>query len=269
MEKITDSGYKLPLIEALIPHDCFRSGANKPLLITGKDRDGIKGDYVVKFRSATRMSNEACMRELLASFIAAQMEIKVVPPVIVDISQEFIQLLTEYDCWEYAIKSIGHNFGSKYIKNYSTILPTQNLGSSQLNDAQAIFAFDVMVQNPDRTTEKPNMFTNGAELVIFDHELAFSFTLAILKNPKPWELRSSSFQWINKHVLLDKIKGKQFEFEDFSQKLDQLDSSFWKTAKNLMPCEWLTDQFKEIEQYFIDFCNHKDTFIQELKTLLS
>jgi len=69
MSKITEGNYTLPIIEALSPHESFESGANRPLLITGADVTGKKGDYVVKFRGAARMSNEACMRELLAAFI--------------------------------------------------------------------------------------------------------------------------------------------------------------------------------------------------------
>ena len=64
MSKITEENYTLLIIEALSPHESFESGANKPLLITGADINARKGDYVVKFRGATRMSNEACMREL-------------------------------------------------------------------------------------------------------------------------------------------------------------------------------------------------------------
>ncbi len=104
MTKITDPQYNLPIIEALSPHKLFETGANKPLLITGVDTNGSKGDYVVKFRSAERMSYEASMRELLAAFIAMQMEITIVKPVIVNISQNFVDLLQGDIAWQYAIQ---------------------------------------------------------------------------------------------------------------------------------------------------------------------
>lgn len=93
MSKITENGYILPLIEALGPLDSFETGANKPLLIRGVDNNGNKGDYVVKFRRAERMSAEASMRELLAAFIAKQMQIPVINPAIVNVSRAFINLL--------------------------------------------------------------------------------------------------------------------------------------------------------------------------------
>jgi len=69
MLKITDPQFTLPIIEALSPHVVFSTGANKPLLLTGVSEDGIKGDYVIKFKGAERMYSEANMRELLACLI--------------------------------------------------------------------------------------------------------------------------------------------------------------------------------------------------------
>lgn len=100
--KITDPGYFLPVIEALAPHETFHTGANKPLLITGIDGNGNKDDYVVKLRAAERMSNEACMRELLALFIAFQFDIHTVNPVIANISNPFVDLLAGNNAWKYA-----------------------------------------------------------------------------------------------------------------------------------------------------------------------
>src|SRR5262245_17930548 len=127
--KITDPGYLLQVIEALSPHETFDTGANKPLLITGMNGNGVKDDYVVKFRAAERMSNEACMRELLGLFVAAQMKIKSVEPAIINISQSFIDLLIGNSAWQYASKSIGYNFGSKYCKDYKTLVTGQPLNN--------------------------------------------------------------------------------------------------------------------------------------------
>ena len=132
MPIITSVGYTVPIIEALSPLELFDTGANKPLLIRGVDNDGNKGDYVVKCRGAERMSPEACMRELLATFIAGQMNIPVVNPVIVNISQGFLNLLEGNVIWNYASKSLGYNFGSEYIKKFITIVPGQTLNDRQL-----------------------------------------------------------------------------------------------------------------------------------------
>lgn len=268
MTKITDENYLLPVVEAISPHEQFTTGANKPLLVTAVDAGGNKGDYVIKFRGAERMSTEACMREVLAAFIAMQMELTTVKPVIVNISEEFVELLKGSDAWMLGSKSIGFNYGSEYVPGYQTILVNEDLNNHQLPYAQQIFCFDVFIQNPDRTAQKPNMITGGNEIVIFDHELGFGFALDIFRNQTPWHLRDNDLEWINRHCLLPKIKGRRFDFHDFSRRFDNLDEKFWQTAHGLMPQEWQSPQFDTIKQYLTAICEHKESFITELKKLM-
>ncbi|MGB8190842.1 MAG: HipA family kinase [Chitinophagaceae bacterium] len=268
MNKITEVGYVLPVIEALSLHEVFNSGANRPLLITGVDSGGVKEDYVVKLRSAERMSNEACMRELLALFIAAEMDIKSVSPVVINISPQFVDLLVGDNEWQVTSQSIGLNFGSKYIKGPKTILVGENLNSHQLPYAQAIFAFDILIQNADRTVNKPNMLTDGAEIIILDHELAFGFVFDLFKNPTPWQIREKDKEWINKHCLLTSVKGRDFDYQVFCDRLDRLDENFWQRAWNLLPVGWQCDQFRQIKEYFTAICANKTTFILELKKVM-
>jgi hypothetical protein len=270
MVKITDPQFTLSIVEALGPHAVFSTGANMPLLLTGVNEEGIKGDYVVKFKGAERMSPEANMRELLALFIAAEMNILSVQPVLINISQDFVDLLVDNPAWEIARKSAGINFGSVYIKGYKTIVITEELNERQLKYAQELFAFDVFIQNPDRTFKKPNMMTNGHEIIIYDHELAFSFVLDIFQNKQPWLIRDSDLEWINKHCILPKIKAKEFDFQAFSDGLLALTEDFWEKAWFLMPDEWQSlAQFNNIKQYLTAICNNKEAFINHLQQLMS
>ena len=269
MIKITDQNYTLPIVEALGPIKEFDSGANKPLLIIGVDENGTKGDYVVKFRGAERMSNEAFMRELLAAFIAMQMEIPVVNPAIVNISHDFVDLLKGNSAWQYANASIGYNYSSEYLKDYLIMPVNQVLNNHQLNYAQTIFAFDILIQNSDRRVEKPNMLTNGNEIIILDHELAFGFIFDIIKDTNPWIIKQKDLEWIRLHCLLPKIKHKDFGFDEFSKRLNNLDENFWNTAWSLIPENWRFDQFNIIKNHFIAISENRDSFILELKKLMS
>jgi hypothetical protein len=113
------------------------------------------------------------------------------------------------------------------------------------------------------------MITDGNEIVIYDHELAFSFLMDLLPNPSPWKFREADLEWIKVHCLLPKIKHKNYDFEEFIGRFNNLDEDFWTTAKGLIPPEWLTDQFDRIKQHFSAICNNKDAFILELKKLMS
>lgn len=270
MAKITDPNFALTIVEALGPHDIFATGANKPLLLTGVDENGNKGNYVVKFKAAERMSPEANMRELLALFIAAEMDILSVQPVLVNISPEFVDLLVGNPVWEIAAKSTGLNFGSVYIQGYKTIMTTEDLNERQLKDAQALFIFDVFIQNSDRTVTKPNMMTDGREIIIYDHELAFSFVFDIFQNKQPWLIRDIDLEWINQHCILPKIRGKEFDFQAFSERFPALTEGFWESAWSLIPDDWQSlPQFNNIKQYLTAICNNKEPFINHIQQLMS
>lgn len=167
------------------------------------------------------------------------------------------------------LKSIGYNFASKYIKGFKTFVTGQGLNNHELPAAQNIFAFDVLIQNSDRTHNKPNMMTDGQEIIIYDHELAFGFVFDLLKNPAPWELREFDYQWINNHVLLSRIKGKEFDYAAFSKRFDTLDENFWRAAWDLIPRQWRSGQFEQIKSHLSVICKHKEAFITELKKLMS
>jgi len=53
------------------------------------------------------MSEEASMRELLAAFIAMEMDIPVVEPAIIQIDHPFLELLKGDEAWSVASKSLG------------------------------------------------------------------------------------------------------------------------------------------------------------------
>ena len=188
--KITKPEYRLPEIFAQAFHDSFMTSANKPLLITGIDKaSGEKLDYVVKLKAAERMSNEASMRELLPCLISLELELPVVEPAIIEISQQFVETLKGNYSWQPASKSLGFNFGSLNLRDHKTLIINQPLIHRQLIHAQNAFAFDMFIQNSDRTINKPNVLTSGNDLVILDHEIAFGFIFAPFLTSKIWEIR--------------------------------------------------------------------------------
>ncbi len=271
MSKITETDFYLPEVYPVIYHQNFTNSANKPLLITGIEKqNGSKDDFVVKLRSAERMSNEAFMRELLGAFIALELDIAVVKPAIIDVGEEFLELLKGRDCWIVAGKSIGYNYGSQYIKGYNTLILNQSLNDKLLPFAQNIFVFDLLIQNMDRTESKPNMLANGEEIVILDHEIAFGFVFDLFLKGNPGEFKDSDYHWINNHCLLSLIRGKPFDFENFSVKLNRLDDSFWKKAWELTPDDWKNkNQFDKIRDFISTVRDNRNVFIQELKKIMS
>lgn len=209
------------------------------------------------------------MRELLACFISMEFNLPVIQPAIIEITPEFVDTLKGNDSWQPANKSLGYNFGSLNLTDHKTLIINQPLNNHQLIHAQNAFVFDIFIQNSDRTTNKPNILTNGNDLVILDHEIAFGFIFAPFLTSKIWEMREENKEWIRNHCLLPLIKGKDYNFDAFSEKMDYLNEAFWVKAAQLIPSEWLTEQFDLIKNTLINIIEEKEKFIVELKKIMS
>ena len=270
MPSIKEQTYQLPQIFALGYQETFSSGANAPILVSGIDIiTNIKGDYVIKLKAGETMKDpSANLKELLAAFIAMELNIPVAMPVVVNVSNDFIETITNNTSKHQAQKSIGLNYGSVYLKDgYTTLLPHAVLETNLIPYAHAIFCFDMLIQNIDRTKEKPNMLTNGKEIVAIDHEKGFSFIYTIFSPINIWEMNDNNKLWIRNHILQGLIKGKIYNFEEFVDNCTKLDDAFWDKALQLTPKNWITEHFDTIKERIKSFISYRNEFIKELKII--
>lgn len=56
-------------------------------------------------------------------------------------------------------KSVGFNFGSSFVPNISSWPVDKHVPAVMRDDAARIFAFDALIQNPDRQFVNPNLGT--------------------------------------------------------------------------------------------------------------
>ena len=270
MTSIKEQAYSIPRIYATGYQKTFSSGANAPSLVSGMDMDTqIKGEFVVKLKAGETMNNPtANLKELLAAFIAMELNIPVAIPVLVEVTKDFIDTITDDFSKQQAQKSIGLNFGSVYLKDgYTTLLPQSELATNLIPYAHAIFCFDMLIQNIDRTKEKPNMLTTGKEIVAIDHEKGFSFIYTIFSPINIWEMSEGDKKWIQNHILQGLIKGKSYNFEEFVDNCTKLDDDFWNKALLLTPNDWKTDHFYTIKDRINSFISYRNEFIKELKII--
>lgn len=271
--KITDPKYFLPVVHALQPSDHLVNSANKPQLIRGiVEQTQQKDDFVVKYMAGERMHPEAAMQELLALFIAMEWDMPVANPVLIQISNEFAQLMTTNSlAYQLASKSIGINFGTHYLKNTHIINPKLPLNNHEQEYAKDILLFDIFIQSSDRSEMKPNMLSNNLIVYPIDHEISFSFALLLpfLRNQQPWVIRENDKIWINANILYSKLKGENFNFAKLSQNLSRLNNVFWQKAEGLVPNHWKGDRFTDIKNYLLSICQHNTEYISNLKILLA
>lgn len=259
----------LPILQVLQVTEEFKSGSNRPLLVRAVNEvDGSRADCVLKPNGGERMGQEAMLRELVAAYLARSWGIHTVEPVLLRVDSELIRVSQGQEWYELLSRSSGLNYGSIYLRNYRTLLSGEALNKEEFEQAQMIFAFDVFIQNVDRRKQKPNLMSNGENLVIFDHELAFSYTKLIIKNSQPWNVERE--EWIEDMFLHPLIKGKPMPGSQIEANLGMMaDETLWKVLEQALPSELrMLDEYREIKQFCTSVAGHASTFAKRLQILV-
>ena len=274
MAKVTDTSYRLPIIEALSSFDLFESGTTLPMAIWGVDTDtGERGQYVVKYKNQNRMTASASTFEFLGAWMAKEVGIHAAEPVAINISEDFVSTLTGRDGFKAASQSIGLNFGSKYVAGVTQIPPTGfTLTNEQIEQAKQLYVLDLFMQNIDRGHQKPNVGLHNDELFVYDHELAFSFLrqLPFLRSKTPWLLDPADSELYKKHFFYRYLKGQEEDFSERVNELAKLNDDFWRCVDQHMPTDFKVNELNEIKDYLLPFLDHLKEFAASIhKTMKS
>lgn len=273
MNKLTDNDYRLPIIEAMRPAARLFEGTTAPMGVWGSDREtGERREYVVKLQRSERMSPRSCSFELLGAWMAREVGLFAPEPVEVHISKEFVeQTLRGRDGFKAAYQSIGFNYGSVYEEGFTTA-PADLMEASEnlYEQAKMLYAFDLFIANTDRGHKKPNVASDGEQMLVFDHELAFSFIhiLPMLRNKTPWIFDDTDTEIYRGHHYFNALRYKNIDFAEQVEKLTCFNQVFWDKAISLMPEPWKNEALTDIQQHLSEIIENKGAFAQTItKTL--
>ncbi|MDO7875824.1 hypothetical protein Q5H93_13860 [Hymenobacter sp. ASUV-10] len=268
--RVTDPSYYLPHVLALEPGRIFTSGANMPLLIRGFcEQTASEGEYVLKGKGGERMTAAAFEREMLGCFAAWQVGLNAVEPVLVTVGNEFLQTIKGHPSYDLVSRSIGHNYGSVFRPGMREFANNQSLNPKEQEYAKLIFAFDVLIQNTDRRLEKQNMLTDGNDVIILDHELAFSFTQSLFPVKESWLIPEADLYWIRNHYFFNQLRGKRIDFNTLCVNFQNIDADFWHSAYSHIPPEWQTGARAVIENHINEMVAHVEEFAAHLNRITS
>lgn len=274
MMKLSGSEYDLPTVEALSAFDLFDKGTTEPLAVWGVNKaTGERGQYVVKFKNSGRMSTTSSAFELIGAWMAMELELPVVEPTLINISPEFVETAMKgRDGYRTALQSQGLNFASKYEAGYTNIPEVSfNLPDDIVEIAKLIYVFDLFIANTDRGHERSNVASNGSTLLIYDHELAFSFLrmLPFTRNKTPWILNDADRDLYQKHIFYKMLNDLKPDLTQQVNLLQRYDSVFWDKVYASLPSEWIDDQVKEIEPYLTSIVENHAYFAESLNKTLA
>ena len=109
------------------------------------------------------------------------------------------------------------------------------------------------------------MITDGENIYLLDHEMAFGFVHEIPANKTPWVIRDSDMDWVATHFFYPYLVGSNQSFNTFTSNLDALDTNFWLKLEEITPLDWRTDEFYRILDGLKATMANKDEFINQIK----
>jgi hypothetical protein len=252
-------------------HHFMKNGRTSPAIFSCEGlATGEMQDYVVKLKGGMERQEVGLLCEIYASMLASYFDITCPKPAIILLEDSLAELVAKETAdprrAQLVIDSIGLNFGTSVITNMSTWPVDKHVPAEMLTEAVKVFAFDALIQNPDRRFNNPNLATRGSELLVFDHELAFSFLQAIFSSPEPWKLDTE--RYLDDHVFAKHLKGESLA-EDFKTRLSGLVRSILDSFSSQVPDEWQHPDLKRIEAHLRLVQEHAAEFALEVERRLA
>ena len=265
----------LPHLTAVTFHHFMGSGRTSPVLCGCEDDSGNRvADLVVKLRGGLDQGLTGLTCELVASRLATHFGLAVPEPALVLIDTDFAEIVASLEARsgdrvkaDRIRNSVGLNFGTRQLSGGNTWPVDKWIPEAMWQAATEVFAFDALVQNPDRRFNNPNLLTRANEIFLFDHELAFSFLLDILASAEPWRLDGQ--RYLSEHVFYRALKSKAIDITGFTGALAALSGSVLGGIVNDVPPEWNNGSLPKIEQHLRTVSAHASEFAEEIRRRLA
>jgi hypothetical protein len=169
----------------------LESGRTQPLLLECEcisADDHAPRTFVVKTLGLPEVEELGLFSEMFSCLLAEELEIGTPQVAVINLSEEFVELVNPIlRKWNLAVAS-GVGFGSEYIgAGFVAASGNEFLNPEKLASALQLFSFDLLIQNPDRIPNNPNCAYKDGNYIAFDFNLAFSFVLLIGNENEPWD----------------------------------------------------------------------------------
>lgn len=231
------------------------------------DPDGAWNEYVVKFYGSIETGRAGLLCEIVASQLATVLGLHVPEPAMVNVRMEFAASIPDPSVRGRISKSVGLNFGSKNMTGgYVTWPREKNIPADLRQQATETYFFDMLIQNPDRRRDKPNILWKGEDLFLIDHEMAFSFLLDIVRPKDPWKISELSFS--KDHLFHAGLKGGKINLDRMAGALESISEETWAEIESNLPETWKSDAFSRIRDHFDLVQSNIEPFMNDVRRSL-
>ncbi|MDQ8200682.1 hypothetical protein QEH56_21120 [Pelagicoccus enzymogenes] len=247
------------------------TGKTAPLVLECEDSSGETFEVVTKLKGHGQVFPGVFVCEAFASMVAAFLGLPVPKPFVVKITDQFARsAIGEVDS-ETLNASLGLNFGTQHWASGYAIWSKRGAVSKDMFQlASSIFAFDGLIQNPDRRDSNPNLVTKGSDYLLFDHDSAFSHFHDIFVTLPPWE--EDSVEFLKEHVLRNGLRSQLYrsgkkvnmlDLDELVEKFRRLDRQTLDSFSTAIPSEWdsPTLNAEGIVEYLLSCVEHLDDIV--------
>lgn len=250
--------------------NAFKTGRTCPYLMLCADANGNQSEIVVKLFTGKESSRTGLVCELMTALFARDLDLPVPEPFLVEIDSGFHAGVADQEHAKRFREGVGVNFGIKFLgPGYMTWPQERSIPGSLLQDAAEIFAFDLIVQNPDRRKDKPNLLRKSDELAIFDHEMAFSFLYALVRDEYPWDGKGMGFA--KDHIFHLELKGADFSWDRIQGALESIDDHRLGMYVAAIPDDWRQDRKdapEQIQGYLVKARDNSKKLFEKIREVL-
>jgi hypothetical protein len=203
----------LPRVTAVEFSRATDNGRTLPSHLVCEMANGDTVEVVAKFSAGCDEGVANLAREVVAVCLAADLGLPVPTPYLIEIPKGFADIVPDAGRKARIKASVPVAFGSTLMTpQYSAWTAGCKIPDTMLPVASAIFAFDAITQNPDRRDGNPNCIVRGAEIQIFDHELAFMHDKVLFWKP-PWTLGGlKDLETPGNHIFRAQLGGRALDF---------------------------------------------------------
>jgi hypothetical protein len=248
------------------------AGRTCPLMVNCEKQDGSVVSVVAKFSAFCDQRETHLAREIVGACLAADLGLPVPEPVLVEIPHDWGDIVPDALLRARIAASSPIAFGSTLMTGgYSAWTADTRIKEAMFDTAAAIFAFDAIIQNPDRRTSNPNCLVRGEDIRIIDHELAFAHRLVLGWQP-PWIL--GGLNWLERkgnHIFLADLKRSEVDFAPIRRRWNAIADDRLNEYRATIPVEWahVAADFDSALALIRDARNNIDGCIAEIRRVLS
>lgn len=214
------------------------SGRTKPAVlecVLSSPDEMVSRLMVVKAMGPPEVTETGLMCELFGNILARELGVQSPECALVNISPQVADVIRPH--LDPPGFTAGFGVGSEFMRaGMTTVIPGMTLLPEELQQVARLYAFDLLVQNPDRRKNNPNCAFIGKDIYAYDFETCFSFLYALSSQEQPWEV--SQHKFVKDHAFYDALHNHVVNWKPFVQDVSRLTEEKLMHMVSRLPSDW-------------------------------